>query len=65
MKLFSRVADHLLAGLVPHVEAAASRPGCNFSMFCYCSYGVAYRRHFRCGGLAGGTVTPCQPSGAC
>jgi hypothetical protein len=60
-KLFNQVADNLLARLVPQMAAAASHTGCKFSLFCYCSRGLAYRRFFYCNG----TASACQPAGAC
>jgi hypothetical protein len=65
-KLFDQVADGLLARLVPQVTAAAAHTGCEFSQFCYCSRGLAYRRFFYCGsGGRPGRVTACQPAGTC
>jgi hypothetical protein len=60
--VLTRFADGLLARLVPQLAAQAGF--CNIWQYCYCSRGVAYRRHiwnspsvWRC--------TECIPSGTC
>lgn len=65
MKLVNRVADRLVASLVPRLTASAAPGVCNSWSYCYCSYGLAYRKQYICLGLNNGYMTPCQPAGAC
>ena len=66
--LLNRVADRLLAGVAPQVEAAAA---CEYytSSYCYCSGGLAYRKIvYKCTNDDGSVdyiIYPCQPSGTC
>jgi hypothetical protein len=67
-KLINRVADRLLAGFAPRIEAAAA---CyrNGSWYCYCSGGIAYRRICYVCYNPDGSKTyyclACQASGTC
>lgn len=58
-----RAADRLLTRFVPRMTAAAGAY-CNRWYFCYCSYGLAYRKYYTCGGPSG-RMSSCQPSGTC